>query len=383
LFTSHLLNNLKTPELNVTEVIMRTGYDVSRAGNGSQYTEALYKYFETAYLGSKPAPGTIAEDGATKPLTSVSAFVKWLSSQPDNTDSSPYTVKLSLRSLEDIKYVLINAPQKYVRIDLSGSAITTIPDNTFYLRSPAGTGCDTLAGIIIPDGVTSIGESAFRYCTSLTSVAMPNTLTSIGKSAFRYCTSLTSVTIPNSITRIGENVFYYCRSLASVTIPNTVTSIGVCAFQNCTSLASVTIPDGVIRIENNAFSGCTNLAILSVGTGVNSIGNNVFSGCSSLTAINVVPANNVYTSENGVLYSKDKKNLFVYPAGKKETSFTMPVGVASIGKRAFYNCTSLDSVTIPNGVTSIGESAFANCKNFANVALPDIRDFADFTELQS
>ena len=36
-------------------------------------------------------------------------------------------------------------------------------------------------------------------------------------------------------------------------------------------------------------------------------------------------------------------------------------GVTSIGKYAFYNCTSLTSVTIPNSVTSIAESAFEGC----------------------
>ena len=35
--------------------------------------------------------------------------------------------------------------------------------------------------------------------------------------------------------------------------------------------------------------------------------------------------------------------------------------VTSIGKEAFFFCSSLTSVTIPNSVTSIGNSAFAYC----------------------
>jgi formylglycine-generating enzyme required for sulfatase activity len=58
LFTGHLLKNLKTPGLSVTEVFMRTGSDVARATNGDQYPETQYKYFETAYLGQRPTPNT-------------------------------------------------------------------------------------------------------------------------------------------------------------------------------------------------------------------------------------------------------------------------------------------------------------------------------------
>jgi len=56
LFTSHLLNNLKTPGLEITEVFRRTGADVTRA-SGNQQRPAVYnQFYGTAYLGSRPAP---------------------------------------------------------------------------------------------------------------------------------------------------------------------------------------------------------------------------------------------------------------------------------------------------------------------------------------
>jgi hypothetical protein len=56
LFTTHLLNNLKNPGLEVSEIFRRTGSDVRRASNNGQ-TPAIYsQFFETAYLGNAPIP---------------------------------------------------------------------------------------------------------------------------------------------------------------------------------------------------------------------------------------------------------------------------------------------------------------------------------------
>ena len=43
----------------------------------------------------------------------------------------------------------------------------------------------------------------------------------------------------------------------------------------------------------------------------------------------------------------------------------------SIGKEAFFDCSSLTSVTIGNGVTSIGESAFGKCVTLTTITIPN------------
>jgi hypothetical protein len=59
LFTTHLLNNLKTPGLEISEVFRRTGADVSRASGRKQIPAVYNQFFGTAYLGRatpQPAP---------------------------------------------------------------------------------------------------------------------------------------------------------------------------------------------------------------------------------------------------------------------------------------------------------------------------------------
>lgn len=47
----------------------------------------------------------------------------------------------------------------------------------------------------------------------------------------------------------------------------------------------------------------------------------------------------------------------------KITKIVIPYGVKTIGNRAFYGCTSLESIAIGESVTSIGEYAFYDCKS--------------------
>ncbi len=218
--------------------------------------------------------------------------------------------------------------------------------------------------------VTSIGYCAFYNCSSLTSVTIPDSVTSIGDYAFSDCSGLTSVTIPDSVTSIGYGAFGGCSSLTSIEIPDSITSIGDRAFSSCSSLTSVTIPDSITSIGNYAFEYCSSLTAVTIPDSVTSIGYSAFSGCSSLTSINVVADNKYYSSQDGVLFNKDKTELICCP-GSKTGAYTIPNSVTSIGDYAFRGCSSLKSVTIPDSVTSIGYSAFSGCSSLTSVIIPN------------
>ena len=149
--------------------------------------------------------------------------------------------------------------------------------------------------------------------------------------------TVTNESTEYSVTSIGSYAFAYCTALTKVTIPNSVTTIVHHAFQNCEAL---TFGNGLTTIERSAFYYCSSLQQVTIPASVTSIGYSVFGNCHALTQINVEIANTAYCSENGVLFSHDKTRLVQYPAGKPETSYIIPEGVATITNGAFESCHS-------------------------------------------
>jgi len=114
---------------------------------------------------------------------------------------------------------------------------------------------------------------------------------------------------------------------------STITSIPSSAFYDyyytCVTLTGITIPDSVTSIGNDT-------------------GYDAFYGCTSLTAINVNSGNTMYSSDQGVLFNKDKTTLIKCPQGKAG-AYAIPNSVTSIRWGAFLRCTSLTSVTFATG----------------------------------
>ena len=269
--------------------------------------------------------------------------------------------------------VLFSKDKTILQVYPEGKANTTyvVPDGVEVIVLNAFSYSYNLTSVTIPDGVTEISEWLFDHCINLTSVTLPDSATYIGNWAFSGCSSLPNITIPDSVTYIGKCAFYKCSNLKSVKMGSGVKAIAGYAFEECSSLEKVTMPDSVVDIGSGTFLDCSSLASVAIGGGAESISASAFNACSSLTSITVDNNNKYFCSDNGVLFNKDKTELHTYPAGKSNTSYTIPKSVTSIGSYAFYDCGHLTSVTIPNSVTSIGYAAFEECSSLTNAVIPD------------
>lgn len=223
----------------------------------------------------------------------------------------------------------------------------------------------TYDGVVYP--VRLVGRSAFSYSKSLKSVKFPEALQYIDGYAFMN-TSLTEVTIPANVEYLGNSVFSGCQELEKVTL------------------------NGGGQFENFVFANCPKLTEITLPVNASEVSALFVRGSKNLTTINVPENCPNYSSHNGMLCSKDGKELIACPWGKGAEP-EIPEGVTAIGKscfdsyplqwiefpesvevigeRAFASCTALDELVLGKNVREIGQQAFQLCSQLTSVTFND------------
>ena len=344
---------------------------------------------------------------------------------PDSVISIGY---MAFRNCDSLTSVEIGASVTSIGwaafLECESLTSVVIPDSVTSIGYYAFAGCG-LTSVVIGDSVTSIGNYAFNACYKLVEVINKSSHITVTKGyssngyvgyyalsvsncdntyvskltkdngyiiytdgaekiLVGYSGTETALTLPSYVTEIYQYAFLWCESLTSITVSednenfkdidgNLYTKDGKTLLQYAIGKkdSSFTVPNGVETIGDYAFYNCDSLTSVVIGDSVTSIGDGAFYECTSLTSITVSEDNANFKDIDGNLYTKDGKTLLQYAIGKKDSSFTIPNGVETIGDRVFSDCSSLTSVVIGDSVTSIGSYAFENCYSLTSIVIPN------------
>lgn len=184
-----------------------------------------------------------------------------------------------------------------------------------------------------------------------------------------------NVVIPSEIggtpvVEIGANAFNFNGDIETLVISENVKRIDWYAFNTCENLAEVTLPDSLEYIDDWAFERCSSLKTVTIPKNTSHVGSGAFAQNTSMTSINCDPANGAYVSVDGVLFTKDMRELTAYPCGRSG-GYTVPESVNHIGNAAFYGAKKLSSVEISGTLDFIGFEAFAECELLGSVNIND------------
>ena len=95
----------------------------------------------------------------------------------------------------------------------------------------------------------------------------------------------------------------------------------------------------------------------------------------TLQSVTVASDNEFLSSQNGVIFNKNKTELLWYPCGKPDTSYAVPASVISLEWCSFDEVAALSSVTLPNGLKRIADYVFCGCPNLTMLNLPSSLEF--------
>ena len=221
-----------------------------------------------------------------------------------------------------------------------------------YAVNDPGAGSGHLNVAVLIDGKIYVGDAGY-YSTS------PNR---------GY--SVTELNIGYSYRNSGKGIviYQYDGYDEDIKVPSTIDGKNVLGFdKRCfvicenrvgTKIKKIALPKTVTFLGDETFRELKNLKEVSIPFNVTSINALHFQGCLNLTSININKDNANYSSDDGVLFNKNKTKIIKFPAGKK-TKFTGPSSLERVESYAFNQSRNIEIVKLKKNVKYIGDFAFA------------------------
>ncbi len=315
----------------------------------------------------------------------------------------------------------------------------TLPASITELPEGAFGGCTTVEKITLPVGIKSIPVAAFSSCHKLKDLTIPSTVEFVSANAFSGCEKLLkyvnginyvdnwAINVDGYISPRGTLTFkegtvgisdgFTTIERINVVLPSTVryihssferlnpdclsqTEDGAYYLNNwlystdkINSNLPLNVKEGTIGVMATAFKAPLNkLRMLCTEVNIPASVLSIYTVPYATEKITVAEENPNFKSVDGVLYSKDGKELLCYPARKGANPFTVPEGVTKIGKEAFnralpkeiifpsslkeideyaFAFSYITSITLPEGITVLKESTFEECVYLESITIPN------------
>lgn len=167
----------------------------------------------------------------------------------------------------------------------------------------------------------------------------------------------------------GIVIYQYDGYDEDINVPSTIDNKDVLGFdKKCflicqnragTKIKKITLPKTVFFLGDETFMDLNNLKEVNIPYNVTSITAKHFQGAYNLTSININKNNAKYTSDDGVLFDKNKTKIIKFPSGKK-SKFTGPSSLERVEEYSFYQSKNVEIVKLKKNIKYIGDYAFAN-----------------------
>lgn len=219
----------------------------------------------------------------------------------------------------------------------------------------------------LPTSVTTIERNAF-YNNSFKYIELPSSLTYLGKSAFytNVASSVTDISIGqgSSFSAINDGIYYNGdntvpktllyqagNKTGTMTIASGTKAIGMHAAAN-TKYTTITFNNSVETVYGGAFYNCANLTTVNGDlSSIKYLSAVVEGGYSNEPAtmndhFDIIDYRN-YTKTSSQIFAS-RQSAFASCAKLTTIDFTSMTSLKKIGRAAFYNCSTLNTMT--NGV---------------------------------
>lgn len=220
-----------------------------------------------------------------------------------------------------------------------------------------------------------------------------------GRLCAAFPSTISRATIPAYVKTIGLHAFAYCSELKNIVLPYQIESIEyqAFAFSGLESVDTGDLFDFGEGEESYRFEGCPRLTKVRVGKNFNRLYAGDFQKCGSLREFVVSDENEIYETENGILYSGSRlvcvpaaletvsvregtlyTDIWSFCSNTKLVSVALPNSLESIGDNSFQGCSALKSIEIPEKVKGIFSGTFCFCTGLEEVRLRGVQKFRDW-----